>query len=92
MDSTGLDWFYGPSQPGTPIYFYQQGLALRPMFRGNPWMLPVWDTSTPLWLRSSEAEQHRILFFILFFSRNIDGDCWFTWWLNNLPGKPIYLP
>ena len=22
----------------------------------------------------------------------IDGDSWFTWWFNHLPGKPIYLP
>ena len=24
-------------------------------------------------------------------ARQIDGDCWFTgWFLNDLPGKPIY--
>ena len=22
----------------------------------------------------------------------VDGDSWFTWWFNHLPGKPIYSP
>ena len=26
------------------------------------------------------------------FASNIDGDSWFTWWFNHLPGKPIYFP
>ena len=26
------------------------------------------------------------------FGRKIDGDSWFTWWFNHLPGKPIYFP
>ena len=26
------------------------------------------------------------------FGEKIDGDSWFTWWFNHLPGKPIYLP
>ena len=26
------------------------------------------------------------------FGGKIEGDSWFTWWFNHLPGKPIYLP
>ena len=30
--------------------------------------------------------------FWLFWSKKIDGDSWFTWWFNHLPGKSMYFP
>ena len=39
----------------------------------------------------TKGHHHRCLFFGCF-GRKIDGDSWFTWWFNHLPGKPIYFP
>ena len=39
-----------------------------------------------------DGTQMRKVSFLGGFGRKIDGDSWLTWWLNHLPGKPIYFP